>query len=164
MDTVKYDRQIRLFGPEIQEKLSEIKVQVLGNPNLVSAEILKDIVLLGVKKVVTDEKIIEETARIVPDTLKTINPELEIEISTIPVECDFIFMIDTPVKCNTKYCYFLCSKCMTIRKSMDNHVCEATLVSLLEARQCLIGAFAVQEFIKHLQGRDFIDQYQLNFL
>jgi len=170
MDTVKYDRQIRLFGVETQEKLRKMKVQLIGTPNLISAEILKNVVLLGVVSVVASKEIIEEVKKIVPDPLRLINPDLVLETSEQPTHCDFAFLVDTipaGTECSDQLGlashYFVCSKCLTVAKGTAIHPCEVTVESASEARQCMVGAFAVQEFIKHTQGKYSVDLYRLNF-
>lgn len=162
MDTVKYDRQIRLFGAETQEKLCSMKVQVLGTVNLISAEIVKNVVLLGVGKIIISRELLDETKKLVRNALKCINPTLVIEFLDFPTKCDFTFSIDVDSK-NRSACYFICSKCLSINSETHSHDCIPLESDLLEIRHCLVGALAVQEFIKFAQGKDMIKSYKVNF-
>ncbi|ELA42619.1 uncharacterized protein VICG_00371 [Vittaforma corneae ATCC 50505] len=162
MDTVKYDRQIRLFGVETQEKLCSMKVQVLGSVNLISAEIVKNIVLLGVGKIIISRELLDETKKLVPDSLQCINPALEIMFLDFPTECDFTFNIDIESRNKSSF-YFVCSKCLSINAETHIHDCVPLETDLLEVKYCLVGALAVQEFIKFIQGKDSVKSYKVNF-
>lgn len=160
MDSVKYDRQIRLFGEKTQEKLCSTTVQILGSSNLISAEIIKNVVLLGVGKIIIYKSMLNEVSKIVPDSLQSINPNLVIEFSNNPFECDFRFNIDYSTDLKG---FHICSNCLLISSEKNEHECIPTNDELLEVRQCLVGAFSVQEFIKFTQGKESIKNYKINF-
>lgn len=167
MDPDKYDRQIRLFGIETQSKLAGLKVQIMGSANFSSCEILKNIVLLGVGKVIVQKDILDYTKRLVPDDLMDINESLVIELSDERRESEFLFCVDRPIeddRNNRSSVYFVCSKCLTIKMDGFAHECsgaDSVDLSCMAARQCLVGGFAVQEFIKLVQGKKHADCYKV---
>lgn len=170
MDPVKYDRQIRLFGIETQSKLAGLRVQILGPANFSSCEILKNVVLLGIGKVIVQRDILDHTKRLVPDDLMDINEDLVIELSDERRESEFLFCVDRSIEddsTNRGNVYFVCSKCLTIKTDGFAHECsdventDSIDLSCVVARQCLVGGFAVQEFIKLIQGKQHADCYRV---
>ena len=173
MDSSKYDRQIRLFGLETQKKLINLKVQVLGLQNAVSMEIIKNIVLLGIGTVVINKKMIEEIQKYIPNSLLEINENLKIEFSETVVESDFLFLVDLEIENLSKNYYFVCSMCYTVKWSSSHSHCENDRNNkndkndlekfspeLILAKQCLIGAVSVQEFLKLVQGKRYSEEFQ----
>lgn len=164
MDQTKYDRQIRLFGEETQQKLFNLKVQVLGTSNPVSMEIIKNIVLLGVQHIVVEEEMIEEVKKFIPNSLKEINENLKIEYSTAVQDSNFLFVIDNKLETKENIAfYFICSKCFTIKFSNCCHECKESVTGMLLAKHCLVGAYAVQEFIKYIQGKSYTHNFVFKF-
>lgn len=178
MDVTKYDRQIRLFGFETQQRLSEMTVQILGGTTLISCEIIKNVVLLGVHKIIVEEQALSSIKRIVPVCLKDINENLVIEISNKVESSDFLFTVDK--RADASNSYFICSKCLVIKKGGGVHECtacagqsdgsiESTVQSVIgndacrAATECLVGAFAVQEFLKTIQGQEHVKEYAFEF-
>ncbi|KAM0679853.1 SUMO-activating enzyme subunit 1 [Glugoides intestinalis] len=162
MDTVKYDRQIRLLGFETQQKLYKMKIQVIGSANTVSAEIIKNVVLLGVGSVVITSKMLEEAKKLVPDALNAINESLKIEFSDSAVDCDFVFAVDIAIKGSTPS-FFVCSKCLLLKAGDQQHTCEESDDCNLIAKHCLLGALVVQEYIKKTQGIKTLSFYRIEF-
>lgn len=164
MDTEKYDRQIRLFGLETQQALSRMTVQVVGGDSLVSAEIVKDIVLLGVSKLVAAEGPLAAAERMVAGRLCDINEHIVVEASEHAVPCDFLFAVDVPPPPACR-CYFICSRCLTVQKDTSAHACQEACYepgsTARHAAECLAGAFAVQEFIKFVQGKKHAESYRV---
>lgn len=158
MDTAKYDRQIRLFGAQTQNKLAGLKVQILGRANFSSSEILKNLVLLGVNRIIVQRDILDHTRKLIPDDLADINESLDIELSDERKDPEFLFCVDRAAEDSDHgvgMC-FVCSKCLTIRMDGSLHEChDADLVdtSCVVAGQCLVGGLAVQEFVKLIQGK-----------
>lgn len=165
MDTAKYDRQIRLFGAETQSRLMELKVQILGLANFASSEILKNLVLLGVGKIIVQKDILDHTRKLVPDDLTEINESLAIELSDEEKDPEFLFIVDVPAEDSNihgaRMCV-VCSRCLTIRMGSSGHECDAADAdsSCTVARQCLVGGIAVQEFVKLVQGKRHADCYR----
>ncbi|ORD93476.1 hypothetical protein ECANGB1_2169 [Enterospora canceri] len=73
-----FDRQVRLFGTETQERIGGTTVVVAGRANKISAEIVKNVVLLGVYEVRTTEEIALEAERLIKGDLETINERVKI--------------------------------------------------------------------------------------
>lgn len=161
MDSTKYDRQIRLFGEETQRKLCSLKVQILGTSNAVAMEIIKNVVLLGVETIAIEESMLEETKKYIPNSLQEINENLKIQFKDKIIESDFLFLIDQSYSGELKNYYFICSKCFTIKFSESEHVCKDIENDSILAKQCLIGAFAVQEFLKLIQGKRNCNEFNL---
>lgn len=162
-DITKYDRQIRLFGFETQSKLLSFTIQILGPINYTSSEILKNLTLLGVKKIIVRDKLLEYTKKLVPDDLTRINKNLIIEISEVYKKSDFLFIVDEmpdllPESVNY---YFACSKCLSILFSDSNHECVLNDNMCIVACYCLLGAFAVQEFLKFVQEHYYAKIYKI---
>jgi len=174
-DIVKYDRQIRLFGVETQKKLLGATVQVFGTDNFISAEILKNLVLLGVGKIFVSKKILEFTKKIVPDDLSKINKSLVVEFSDKMESCHFRFIVDSvSLNADTVACeseslmpicsYFVCSRCLTLIFNGYEHECVQKEDKVLDvAYQCLAGAFAVQEYLKFIQEKSNVETFKIEF-
>ena len=56
-----FDRQIRLFGIETQEKLKNTTIIIDGTANNIASEITKCVILLGVKEIKTTQEIVNKT-------------------------------------------------------------------------------------------------------
>ncbi|KAL6120763.1 hypothetical protein NUSPORA_02457 [Nucleospora cyclopteri] len=74
------DRQIRLFGLNTQNKLAKCTVTVTGKGNLITAEILKNVILLGVKEVRTTREIIVEAEKMIRGAVDELNREVKITV------------------------------------------------------------------------------------
>ncbi|ORD95525.1 hypothetical protein HERIO_2428 [Hepatospora eriocheir] len=165
----KYDRQVRLFGEETQNKLKKMKIAIYGSRNLISAEILKNIVLLGVNTIIVSNSIVEETKRLVFDNLCEINEDLNIiESSDEKIDYTFVIedqLINIPEIDNT---CFICSRCISFYfKKVDHGMC--CKVSVKEEHkfvyECMLGGMVVQEFVKRVQGlTNSIDSFNLENL
>lgn len=161
----KYDRQVRLFGEETQNKLFDLKVQVLGTSNPISMEIIKNVVLLGVQNLTIEQEMENELKKFIPNTLNEINENLKIQYSDVLEEVEFLFVIDRAIdkSINQKF-YFICSKCFIIKFSSCEHECECNQnINMILPRYCLVGAYSVQEFIKYVQGKKYTNEYTLSF-
>ena len=164
IETNKYDRQIRLFGEEIQRKLFEMKIQVLGSTNPISMEIVKNIVLLGIQNLVIKKEMENEIKKFIPNSLNEINENLKIQYSEDVLDCDFIFLIDKRIESldeNKKF-YFICSKCLRMKFSSFEHECKELEIKNILPRYCLIGAYAVQEFLKLVQDKAYTKDFEFN--
>lgn len=153
MNISKYDRQIRLIGKDTQERLFGMTVQVLGTTSAISSEVIKNLVLLGIKKLVVTKDAINEIKKYVPDNLSHINPNLNLEINESLTRCDFIFEIDCKTA-GTNKCH-ICSNCLYVDLGSTVHECETNQPTkyneeCLLAVECLLGAYAVQEFLKYV--------------
>ncbi|KAI5151020.1 hypothetical protein ENBRE01_1843 [Enteropsectra breve] len=160
-DSEKYDRQIRLFGKEVQKMLSGLRVEVIGGKNYVASEILKNLVLLGVKTIAASEENILHTYKLVPDPLTEINKDLKL-VNSIE-KPDFIFVVDEDFSSEANF-YFVCSKCILLKKNSTKHECCRKESRCREAMECLAGALAVQEFLKYLQNRDHVEEYKIDLM
>lgn len=162
MDT-KYDRQIRLFGADVQERLFQMSVHVVGTVSALSSEIIKNLVLLGVSQLALTAEAKRGVKQLVPDELNELNKALIITES-VDKPCDFTFAVD----CSdiSGVCYFICSRCLFIQFGDCVHDCHDNPVrshdkSVLLAVECLAGAFVVQEFLKYVSGKPHIEQFRI---
>lgn len=155
----KYDRQIRLFGFKTQEKISQLTVQILGEINYVSTEILKNLVLLGFQKIIVKPELINFSYKIIPDSISEVNENVLIETAENAVKCDFTFNVSKiPIKgCNIcPHCYKITNK--EEINSDEDHSCEIAEFGsdlLKIAHECFVGALSVQEFLKKIQGLEY---------
>lgn len=187
VDMAKYDRQIRLFGMETQKKLRNMTVQVYGSGSAIVGEIVKNLVLLGVNWLILQKAAELDYDQLVPNKMAEINELVTVQYEEEIVKSDFLFIVgemadlDRTVGLDsaigTPY-YFVCSRhaCHTLRKSAMRHECrqdgsadtqqngpESIQAEVgLRARQCLIGAFAVQEFLKAIQGKRHVAEYNFD--
>lgn len=165
MNIEKFDRQIRLFGLKTQERLCDLTVQVFGGTSFIPCEISKNVVLLGIKKLVLEPDILLRTKQLIPDGLEEINDQLQLEVSEKIVGSDVLFIVDGEREYPSQNLYSVCSKCFLIQKNKVLHTCSprdtvnnggnsslGPLAVMALAEECLVGAFAVQEFIKSIEG------------
>lgn len=162
MDSKKYDRQIRLFGIETQEKLCSMKVQIIGDSGYVSSEIIKNLVLLGIGHIVVQEAMLECVKKIIPDPLDKINENLRIEVSNEVSRSDFIFIIGLELKTILPG-FYICPKCLMFKMEDFDHPCNKTEIECKVAKEFLLGALVVQEFIKLIQGKEHEKHYKIDF-
>lgn len=80
MMSEKFDRQVRLFGLETQEKISKMKIVVLGRDCPISSEIIKNLILLGVSEIITAEKHIKEVNSMIKGDISSINKATKITV------------------------------------------------------------------------------------
>ncbi len=93
--------------------------------------------------------------------MNQINDELQINYSDFAINCDFLFSTDSSLIINTEIpYYYVCPSCYSIRKDNFYHSCIIR-VNKSVASDCLIGAIVVQEFLKILQKKKFLNEYQL---
>lgn len=168
MDNEKYDRQIRLFGVETQNKIASISVKVAGDINYISAEILKNLVLLGCTRIHVKEELVKFTKKLVPDDLNEINDNLTLDFLDEYNNTDFIFNVFSDNRNGYKG-YNICSKCLRMIYLECclpiEHKCESKCPEdevLRIARECCIGSISVQEFLKFIQNKKHLIDYQLN--
>ncbi|KAJ0987623.1 hypothetical protein J5N97_005979 [Dioscorea zingiberensis] len=104
----RYDDQILVFGPKLQKQLEDAKVFIVGS-DVLECELLKNLALMGVccspkgKLTITDDNFIEKSnlrqqflfrdwnigeakSTVAADAATSINPNLHIEASQIPVK------------------------------------------------------------------------------
>ncbi|ADM11974.1 uncharacterized protein Eint_080380 [Encephalitozoon intestinalis ATCC 50506] len=170
-----YDRQIRLFGKDTQKSIEESHVVVVQGPpyimagekriNDVGGEILKNLVLLGVRKITVNADVLVSFKKIFANKIEKINEE--VKVTTIDQEkdeeiwarCTQAIFIDMKMRTNCPSIY-VCSRCMAFHPLDQEHVCrEYDSVSV--AHDCLLGAIIVQEWVKKLQKRSFVDEFRL---
>ena len=172
-----YDRQIRLFGSDTQRRIEESHVCVLQSPpynmerkeraTTIGGEVLKNLVLLGVGRVSVNKHALESFRRIFVNDISKINDRIEVGVIGDEsgqedwAELDLAIFIDQEhgdAKCPGIY---ICSKCMAFHGADKKHVCTGHGdISLVH--DCLLGAIAVQEWVKKLQGRPFVGEYRLD--
>lgn len=150
MDLKRFDRQIRVFGRETQNRIYQTKVVILGkNINYIAAEILKNILLLGFSDICINESVSESVKLILFDDEQQISAA-KISYTNQEIDCDVYVSI-----CALEY-YFCCS-CLSFSTSL--HKCEKkTNEPHLEM---LIGSIYVQEIVKKLKGDKHVSEYTL---
>ena len=117
LDFKKYDRQIRHFGKEVQIKLSTVTINIQSNdPNsLISGEILKNLVLLGVNNLHYDDNTYKSYKKLVPNEIYQINSNVQF---CKLEEYDYNFII------------YKCSNNETIEKNVKHHVIRIKLIKI----------------------------------
>lgn len=155
----RYDRQIRLFGFRVQNHIAKIRVQVIGIGNAIVAEIIKNLVLLGVNKIVIEEGALKDFYKLVPNKITEINKNLEVIYSNNVIQADFLFIMDRIINSPTDF-YFVCSKCYLIKKNNCVHNCVENNARDI-VLDCLIGAIVVQEFLKIIEKKSHLEEYKL---
>lgn len=197
-----FDRQIRLFGIETQEKLKNTTIIIDGTANNIASEITKCVILLGVKEIKTTQEIVNKTEYLIKNKLKDINEHVKItilpsnilekEVNTnllsfktiltllklnkIKKTFNFSFIIDKKIANGNNF-YYICSNCLTFIKNTYKHDnCtnlrfnfqqEYNSKCLLMAKEVLLGAMSVQEFIKIIEGKNGnngIDQFTVKHI
>lgn len=150
MDLKRYDRQIRVFGRETQNRIYQTKVVIHSkNVNYIAAEILKNILLLGFSEICINESVGESVKLLLFDDVQQISAA-KISYTSEEIDCDIYVSI-----CDIEY-YFCCS-CLSFSTSL--HKCEKkTNEPHLEM---LIGSIFVQEIIKKLKGDKHVNEYTL---
>lgn len=163
-DLEKYDRQIRLFGIETQSKLVNTKIAILqsSTPSLVSGEILKNILLLGVNEIYCDQETISSFKKICPTSFKEINKNVNLEIIKKEeilknefTNCFVIFVDEAPKLVGINY-FFICSSCLSYHNTLQVHsVCNKAKDDLAAVKECMVGSFFVNDLVNFLRGTDF---------
>lgn len=172
-----YDRQIRLFGHGTQEQIEKSRVCILQGPpyrierkervTTIGGEVLKNLVLLGVQKVSVNQHVLGSFKRIFANDVAKINDKVEIDVVDKEDEQEcwsgyslaiFIDQEHEGVDCPGIY---ICSRCMSFHGVDKKHVCTM-YGGISLAHDCLLGAIAVQEWVKKLQGRPFVSEYRLD--
>lgn len=172
----KYDRQIRVFGFTTQEKLQNMRVTLYTSTNnYVSAEIVKNLVLLGVADLKINKRAEECVLRMIPGGIKDINEKLRLEVfddaasmtdhsstgscSMNEQEVNVTIQIDNFVVNGFGRSFYVCSKCCMFGDTCDHHCVETE--HKIE-NECLLGAVLVQEMVKMLSGENYQKEYRLD--
>jgi hypothetical protein len=175
---LKYDRQIRLFGKDVQNILGRLRISVLSNTTgYISGEILKNIVLLGVNEIYADTSTLHSFNKLVPNTIKGINPRCKL-LEECPEVSDMVFVVSKcsdplfvcsdPLFVSTNPLFvckdplFVCKDHYEYKKGWGT--CKGKKMSNDKVKDCLIGGIIVQEFIKKLQNQKYEEEFSLNNL
>lgn len=148
-----FDRQIRLFGTDVQEKLGHKRIILTGNANNTSTEILKNLVLLGVKEIITTREIVEKTSSIIKQKIDEINMNVKINVMSkskiketyfakketflsklcntfklymgkkAEIEDTFVFLVDKNANPDADF-YFICTACNTLHLNTCHDECK----------------------------------------
>lgn len=164
-DKKLYDRQIRLFGYDTQEKLKNMKILIMcsNKQSFLAGEILKNFACLGVEKIYTDQKTLDSFNGMIPNKLENINENIKHEImedkndTKIYLSDVLRIFVDLDGECD----FFICSKCLFFRKEYA-HDCVRQTKGDEMALQCLLGAIFAQEIVKKVKGDVFCEKYQIN--
>ncbi|WUR02618.1 ubiquitin-like modifier-activating enzyme [Vairimorpha necatrix] len=161
-DKNKYDRQIRLFGKEVQDKLNNLSVSVLSEKDdtFVSGEIMKNLVLLGVNKIYADDNTLKSFTRLVPNTIEGINPK----INMLDKPEGIIFVVDKLHSVPEVVNFYISSESL----EFDNkEIIKNAAFCKDEShyiKECLLGGIVIQEFIKMLQNQTYQTKFSLSKL
>ncbi|ELQ75152.1 SMT3/SUMO-activating complex, AOS1/RAD31 component [Trachipleistophora hominis] len=174
----KYDRQIRIFGFTTQEKLQNMCVTLYTSTfNYISAEIIKNLVLLGVTNLKINKRAEESVLRMIPGGLQAINDKLRLVVFDDIVDVidysktednvadehaeslDIIIAVDYFVQNERRNSFYVCSKCYMFSDNCD-HNCVETEHSI--ENECLLGAILVQEIVKMVSNESCQKMYRLD--
>jgi hypothetical protein len=167
-----YDRQIRLFGQNTQSLIENAEIYIIEREASmreadIGGEIVKNLALLGVKRLVVSPSTERSYKRLAHRSITEINPHIKFEVSdfgdaggcSVP---DLVVMIDTVAPCPCKSSIYVCSRCMSFGDGESRHVCgNIDLDNGFFVNDCLLGAILVQEWVKKLQGKEFTVCYKL---
>lgn len=179
----KYDRQIRLFGTDVQKKILETDVVVLqGNIvsneehsdnhtgahySLVSGEIVKNFTLLGFRKIYLNEAALKSFNKISPQDIKDINENVKIEV-ILENDLDdisgdqIVALVDQAGNLAGDNMYFICSSCYSFHPAFEAHnACVRNFNSESIAMECIIGSLFVHEMVKMLRGEEYLKNFKL---
>ena len=164
-DKQKYDRQIRLFGKNVQHKLTALSVSILSSNenNFVSGEILKNLVLLGVGNIYADANTIISFGKLVPNKIKDINPKVNI----LDKAEGIYFIIDDILVPKAEKVFYISSKKLEYSTFSSNFLNDTSKIinennsSSDVVKECLLGGIIVQEFIKMIQNQTYQTSYML---
>lgn len=179
----KYDRQIRLFGTDVQKKILETEVVVLQGAllkyeerlntsnsvhhSLVSGEIIKNFALLGFQKIHLNRAALESFNRIVPHDINDINENAKIEVMH---ECNLddiskdqiVALVDQAGNIAGDNIYFICSSCYSFHPAFESHnACVKKFNDESIAMECMIGSIFVHEMVKMLRGEEYLKNFKL---
>lgn len=178
----RYDRQIRLFGFDVQRRILETSVVILqGNTfkgcersknsaakdyPLVSGEIIKNFALLGFCKIYLNREALSSFKRISPHDIKSINEKIETkvvaegDVEELSSGNQIVALVDHPSSFIGSHVYFVCSSCYSFHPAFETHnACTRDLCQESIAMECMIGSLFVHEMVKMLKG----EEYQKNF-
>ncbi|WEL39195.1 Myb-like protein [Encephalitozoon hellem] len=170
-----YDRQIRLFGKGTQRLIEEARAAVIqGAPYVlgegkrssdIGGEILKNLVLLGVGEVTVNRHVITSFKRMFVNEISKINEKIKVVVvddeKAFKAWCEYALVIFIDHKeQSVSTSIYVCSKCMAFHPLGKSHLCKE-YGNISAAHDCLLGAIIVQEWVKKLQGKPFVSEYQL---
>ncbi|RVD92713.1 E1 ubiquitin activating enzyme [Tubulinosema ratisbonensis] len=170
-DLEKYDRQIRLFGLETQLKLIDtpivlVQTHITNKPSFVSGEILKNILLLGVNKIFCDNETLTSFYNLCPNRIENLNNSVELtvieksKLTTKEFSDKIIILVDTLINLIGNDKFFICSGCFSYHNTLIAHsVCERVEDPLLPIKECMIGAFFVNDLIKFIKDKKEINGF-----
>lgn len=161
-DSKLYDRQIRIFGKDTQEKLISTSIQLItpallqeGSESLyIAGEILKNFILLGVTQIYATDECISALKLLVPDEFMT---DKRINITREYLNTNINIFIDSY---SDDSGIFICTQCYRFGDKWV-HECTKECSGNDVALECLLGAVFVQEMVKKLMGVDYRSEYKL---
>lgn len=174
-----YDRQIRLFGRSTQDLIEDAKVYITQKAPYflnrrrratdIGGEILKNIALLGVKDISVNETTKESFERISANGVEKISEDIKVSIVDAQSQEDnkeiytlavYIDQMDDSKESHAGI--YVCSRCMSFHDIKKRHECGGyVLGNNAFPNDCLLGAIVVQEWVKRLQGKPYVEEYQL---
>ncbi|KCZ76507.1 hypothetical protein H311_02496 [Anncaliia algerae PRA109] len=170
-DLEKYDRQIRLFGIETQKKIQETPLVIVQTNktkkhSLIGGEILKNILLLGFNIIYCDEEILSSFNELCPNPHNELNKNVKLTmISKEDVYEErfdsYIFvLVDTLVNIIGNNKFFLCSACFSYHNTLISHsVCNRNIDELTAIKECMLGAFFVNDLINFIKDGKEIEGF-----
>ncbi|KAF9764532.1 SUMO-activating enzyme subunit aos-1 [Nosema granulosis] len=211
----RYDRQVRLIGKDVQNKIENLSVCVIDHSkSFVSGEIVKNLTLLGVRKLKLNKTALVSYEKLVLGEICKLNNNLELQIvNELDLECDVKISVNLEVKdedtiniCTQCYSFATgySKKCDgtvedtvkydtvqntvedavkydTVHNTVDDTV-QNTVEDTVDAvkydtvhntvdtvndtveivKDCLLGAFVIQEIIKKIADKPFLKEYTLD--
>lgn len=176
----KYDRQIRLFGLEVQKKIKSTPILIFQgisffneeiiskeDYSLISGEILKNFVLLGFEEITLNEEVLNSFKRLVPDEISKINENIHLNFvdksDLTGLRNDYIgVFVDFPCNFVGKNIFFMCSNCFCYHSSFKTHeICHRKIRENNKVYECLLGAIFVHEMVKMIDGKNYQEDFKL---
>lgn len=180
----KYDRQIRLFGVDVQKKILNTHVIVLqgdafgeNKPSdefvnehypVVSGEIVKNFVLLGCANIYLNDGALKSFRKIVPHDIEKINEHARItiitaeDLNTIEKEGQIVALVDQPSGFMGDNVYFVCSNCYSFHSAFETHnACARNTGKETVSHECMIGSLFVHEMVKMLRNEEYHKNFKL---
>lgn len=156
----RYDRQVRLIGKEVQAKIEKLSVSMISHSeSFLSGEILKNMTLLGVRRFKVNAPCLESYKRLVLGDVDKLNENLELEIvNELDLGCDVRILVD--YEGESEDAIYICTKCYTFRMGGVIEGCKERETNIV--KDCLLGAFVVQEVIKKIADKEYLEGYTLS--
>lgn len=132
----------------------------------IGGEILKNLVLLGVRRISMNKAVDDSFKRICPVDAGRMNEDMEVRMVDEPdgkERYDLAVFVDQVRDVESCVGIYVCSSCMMFQSVEKKHECSGyVLGDMVFVNDCLLGAIVVQEWVKRLQNRPHAEEFQLS--